>query len=1191
MISISPHTHVESYLTGSSIENMILRAKSLGRKYFSYTDDNHLSSALKTYKLVKSAELKPILGIEIYFKDPKCEIVGGTEADRCKYFTATIFAKTQVAFQELCRVVSKTDLPKILVHGEEQSLWSWEEISRLAKFETMFILGGPHDICGKTLLASNKELAEKVFFKLYKLFGDRLSVALICEPWSKKFAHIIKVTYTDLTHDALLATDTVSTDRARKIKAGDLLTRSGHNVIESKICGQTYFKIDKKIEKVEEIKGFLPLSLDVTLQINKFLLEMSKKYRVMALVSDYAFYAEKSDHIVQDLVLENKTKLKANLHMKTEEEFYSYLYNFMDLNQEESVKIVGNNDIWAKNFDNFELKYEWRLADGGENPLNKCMDIIKAKGLMRWQDPIWTARLREEILVLSKNGIMDLSPYFLPIHDVINYYEENGCLTGPGRGSSAGSLVSYLMGITKVNPFLYNLSFNRFYSIDRIKANKPSDIDSDLESRDLLVGEDGKSGYLFGRWGDKTAQISTRGKTRLKSSIKDVNRYIHGAVQEEINQLCKKIPDAGQGITDDQFLFGFEDEDENHIDGLIETSEVLRKYAEERPNEWDLVKKSLNLTKSFGRHACAYIIADKPISDFIPTKYGYVTQYEAGACEEAKLIKYDFLVINQLKDIRVCLDLINKKNSEKNKVGNFTHNGKNTHIWDLPKDPEVFKSVWDGATDACFQISTPGMTSFIKQIMPKSMEDLSIVVSLYRPGPLDYIIEESGRSMAFEYVHRRNGDTYTDIPVLNDLIPETYSVLVYQEQVTKIAKELAGFNGSAAENLREVIGKKKRSAILKIKPDFINGCLKSDKVTEDEAQQLWERIVTFGRYAFNKSHGISYSYITYACMFLKHHYNLEFWAAILSNATQKEISDKLWPHVKDLLASPDINLSSEKMEIDYANSKIRSKIGIIRGMGDKSINPIVENRPYTSIQDFVNKDVAGPSLSRKLIHVGVLDSLFPPKLELLQKLQLFEDAVEIKKYNEKVEKAKLEGKTIKTTEPKTGVIPEYYTDLCKDVVKNALKNAAIQKSILPSLLVGLNDLGKNHSRCIVGRTKPSKMMTSPKEGREVLLITGEMLARLDEMKAESVLKDVYIAVTAYIVESKIFDYKKNTKQALKVIIDCDSFLSEKVLWPDYFSGELEFPPELTKGNICTVFLKKRANKGDPCSIQEIVIEA
>jgi DNA polymerase III alpha subunit len=341
-----------------------------------------------------------------------------------------------------------------------------------------------------------------------------------------------------------------------------------------------------------------------------------------------------------------------------------------------------------------------------------------------------------------------------------------------------------------------------------------------------------------------------------------------------------------------------------------------------------------------------------------------------------------------------------------------------------------------------------------------------------------------------------------------------------------------------------------------------------------------------GTIAHNCSHSVGYGLITYAGLFLRYNYPLEWWASILTNAKEKEISGRLWSHIKHLVAAPDINLSSDEMEIDYANHKIRAKLGVIRGMGTTTIDPIVQGRPYLDIQDFVNREVAGPGLTRKLTHVGVLDSLYPPKLELLQKLQLFEDALEVKKHNQKLSKAKVEGKTIRALEAKKGTIPDEYLKIEED----PMQNAAIQKSILPSLLVGLYDLGKNHSKCIIGRSHPSKIMTNS-NGKECLLVTGEMLERLNEMKGEIVSEDKFVACTAFIVETAIFDYKKGTKQALKIVADFDGFVKELVLWPDYFTQVLSFPQNLRKGNIATIFLKNRAGKDDPCSIVEIVIEA
>ena len=288
------------------------------------------------------------------------------------------------------------------------------------------------------------------------------------------------------------------------------------------------------------------------------------------------------------------------------------------------------------------------------------------------------------------------------------------------------------------------------------------------------------------------------------------------------------------------------------------------------------------------------------------------------------------------------------------------------------------------------------------------------------------------------------------------------------------------------------------------------------------------------------------------------------------------------------MAPPDINLSTDEMEIDYANQKIRAKFGIIRGMASATIDPIVAGRPYKDIQDFVNRDVAGPAMSRKLIHVGVLDSLFPANSKVLQKLQLFEDALEIKKYNKRPPKPKKDG----TVPPiPKGEIPKEYLQM----QKTPMINAAIQKSVLPSLFVGLYHLGQNHSKCLKNpASRPSKNMQVTNidgEKKEVLLISGEFLQHLNEMTGDRVGKDLYVAVTAFIVGTKIQDYSNNTKQMLKVIMDCDGYVKEHVLWPNYFTQELVYPKDLAKGKICTVFLKKRAGKDDPCTITNIVIEA
>lgn len=1193
-MKVSPHCHVESHLTGSTIANMVGKAKELGREYFAYTDHGHLSSCLKTYSLCKAdkkaklehlkREIKFIPGLEIYFKDSNCPIIASTPANRCKYFTATIYCEDQIAYQELCKIVSRTDFPTIEIYEQVQQLWSWADLEKIAKFNVNIVLGGIHCMVGKPMLAGHADLGEMVLIHLKNTFKDRVFFSYVCEPWTKKYASLVEITYRDGTHSTCQTNDLVTTNRARRIKAIDLTERSGHLIIKSIHTGNTFQEIDKEIHEVKLHKGFLPLpGGDATLKINKFFKALSKKHSVPALASDYAYYADKEDKIVQTMRLEGNNKLQQNLHMKTQEEIESYLECSLLLSKDEIASVLSSNDTWAARFNKVNLKYDWRLADPGEDPLRKAMQIIRENGRMRWDDPVWVARLKEELNVIAKNPKKDLTAYFLPIRDVLNHYKESGLLTGPGRGSAGGSLFCYLLGITQVNPFKYDLPFNRFFSMERIMMGKLPDIDVDLESRELLVGEDGKSGYLYGRWGNKAAQISTRTTIRLKSAIKDTNRYFKGKVEDEIDIFTKGLPAPPQGVSDHDYVFGFEKEEDGHteqVPGLIETSDDLKRYSESRPEEWKIVSRAMGLTRAYSKHASAFVLSDVPIQDMVPTKEGYITQYEAKECEAAGLIKYDFLVINQLKDVRVAMELINKRFGRNDLVvGNFMHQGKETYIWDLPELAEVYKSVWGGNTEAIFQISTRSMTPAVLEILPSELMHIANILALIRPGPMDCIDEKTGRNMVDEYYLRRKGQSTPDIKELAEILPETYGIMIYQEQLGKISRELAGFSGEEAEKLRENMAKKKKVELMKMKPQFIEGA--SKKVPKETAETIWEQMETFGRYGFSIIHAVEYAMITYACMFLKHFYPLEWWAAILTNATEQEISGKFWPYVKDMVAAPDINLSSDTMVVDYQNEKIRAKMGIIRGVGEATIAPIIGNRPYVDIKDFVNKEVAGNSLCHKLILVGVLDSLFPPKMGLKDKLKMYEDAVEAQLFSSKLRKAELTGKKLRATQPKEGVVPEEFLNL------HPMKDAALKKSILPSMPIDLHGLGRKYSKVLAAfETVPA--VVGPR-GHNTRLIDGERLRRLDELPGDSIMDDLYVASTCYVIKAEEFAYAKGAKRALKLTLDADGYVSEKVLWPDYDSGQLIYPKDLKRGAIVTVFFRKKTGRKD-MSIQHVVIE-
>ena len=254
---VSPHTHPESVLTGSTVKALVNKAKELGRDYFCYTDHGHLSSALKAYNFCKADKkgkqeyekraIQFIPGLEIYFKDSKCPIIVGSEADRCKYFTLTIYCHDQVAFQELSKHISKNHFPTIDIREEKQQLWSWADLEHMAKFNTSVNLGGPHCMVGKVMLAGKPVLAEKVMLKLKEIFDQRVWSSLIVEPFSKKWQNVIEIKYEDDTSQSMLASDLVTTNKARMMKAKDLVDRSGHFVVINTYSDRMLNEVNKKI--------------------------------------------------------------------------------------------------------------------------------------------------------------------------------------------------------------------------------------------------------------------------------------------------------------------------------------------------------------------------------------------------------------------------------------------------------------------------------------------------------------------------------------------------------------------------------------------------------------------------------------------------------------------------------------------------------------------------------------------------------------------------------------------------------------------------------------------------------------------------------------------------------------------------------------------------------------------------------
>lgn len=524
-------------------------------------------------------------------------------------------------------------------------------------------------------------------------------------------------------------------------------------------------------------------------------------------------FALPEEKIVQDSRLGGaggSWRFQNSYHRMSSEEAFGYFKNVMGIDQATYEGWVDNNLEWSRRFKDFKFVERKSLPTKfyPQNTLEHLKVLIDKHGRMDWGNPEWMKRLGSEIDLLYKNGTIDLLPYFFLAEEVTHLYEKNKMLTGPGRGSAAGLLTTYLLGITHVEPLRYGLSQDRFLTKDRIASGKLPDIDLDFSDRDLLV--DPEKGWLYQRFGDHVAAISTNTMLRLKSSIKDVARSTHGYVDSDIEALCRKIPNPPQGVDDADFIFGYTGDDGKEVKGFLDESKELQEYTKARAKEWAIVKKMLGITRNKSRHACAMVIANEPVSNFIPliTISGIrTTQYTAGSVEERGGLKMDFLGLNSLKDIQGAIKLIQERNGviieqdhtvDAKRVPGIRlvpHKGQLFDIWNLPEDQSVFRDIAEGDTETVFQLNTNSAKQWLRQFNYEkspgvkaidSIEAVAAFTALDRPGPLDAEVrnEKTGKAhnMLVEYANRAKGLPKTGaIPALDAMLPETYGVMCIAE--------------------------------------------------------------------------------------------------------------------------------------------------------------------------------------------------------------------------------------------------------------------------------------------------------------------------------------------------------------------------------------------------------------------------
>jgi DNA polymerase III alpha subunit len=1284
----TPHCHIQSLDSGSTPKDFIEREKQLGTGAITVTDHGSLGIARKVYDLARENGLTPILGLEGYFRDDNCPILRAHEVpqgedkegnkhyrDYWNYGHLTLHFLDQAAYDAGIRVLSRAALNRDEKYGiEYKPIFDWHDVEELASYNVVFgssCLAGviqkhlseekghvPRPDIAVAYLERFRHLAKPGNF-YWEVFPHR------CTHYWRDF---VEVEYDDGTKEQFRIWNTVFTN-VDKIRVEDLAEvfkhkNNPHKEIRAVMKNRKEVPLPapKTLKSVIKHEGYVANDCtvwspdgDVQLATNKWVLEQAAKYGDKVLISDDAHYAHPEENVVQNV---RQSQMRWGpfyglYHRHSSDEAFAYFNQFMGISQSTFEGWIQNNQEWAARFKGFKLETKRSLPVSffPQDTLGHLIKLVKQHGRMRWGQPEYMQRLQQEIELFYQNGTVDLLPYFFVDEKVCDAHARLGIPTGPGRGSAAGTLLSYVLGITHVDPLKYKLSLDRFITLDRIQSGSWPDIDQDLADRDVLL--DPQHGLLKKWFGENYAQVSVDTALRVKRAIKDVARALHGRVPDEIEELTKKLPTPPQGVDDHKFIFGYSD-GVDYVPGLLETSPELKAYTEKWPKDWAIVEKCLGLAAGKGRHACAYVIADRPIREFIPLQKVsdmVVTQYTAESVEAAGGLKMDFLGLNSLKDIGNCIQLIQQRYQgdfkfpapPEIKIGadgffeipeeapSMTIDGEKVpliyvvpfkdkfyNVWDLPEDQAVFRDICEGKTETVFQFGTPGAQQWlrhfnnVKKVQDgvvfkalSSIEDLAAFTALDRPGGLDVYVDTPGaeegqkHNMLVEFARRSRGETPAKmLEVFNELFPETYGIMVYQEQLQYAYQVLTGCTGPEAEEFRRNVAKKKKDKIIKAYPFFMERA--SKRLGEKVAQETWDFFLAWARYGFNKSHAVCYVVIGYACAFLKHYYPLEWWTAVLRNAKKNEIDQKFWIYCGGLVDVPDINKSGENFEIQ--GTRIRAPLFLMHGVGEKAHDELCEGRPYKDIDDFCQRvqdrkvrtgskveaidkktgqKVEKFRLGRSSLHSGVvatlimsgsMDSLFPPEFSDLDKIAAYEAALGRVKGKKKPEMIKRRNEFISLDylmrfQLRKQILPSFAENLLPKLVETKVEG--IRETIINSRKLGqLKRHAFDHRK------------------REYYFVDGKTLEHFNSLKIPPN-DTLRAACAAYVVDERRFNYQ-GSKLGIELMIEVDGTRIKVNKWPSHKTGKHENLAPVYKGCVCIV-LVSRYKEGKDMSIDHIQV--
>ena len=697
--------------------------------------------------------------------------------------------------------------------------------------------------------------------------------------------------------------------------------------------------------------------------MNPQLIRMSQETGIPLVVTNDIHYIEASDFKAHDILLCIQTAKTINdenrmgygsdqFYLKSPEEMYT-LFPYAQEALTNTQKIADRCNIEIE-FNKYKLPKFFPLPEG-KTAAEYLRDLCQA-GLMRRYGQDATKhqeRLDYELSVIIKMGFED---YFLVVGDFIKYAHDNGILVGPGRGSGAGSIVAYSLRITDVDPIQFGLLFERFLNPERISM-PDFDIDFCYERRQEVID------YVVQKYGaEQTAQIITFGKMKAKAVTRDVGRAL-AMPYGDVDRIAKMIPhDLGTTLKK-----------------ALEMSGELRQAYNEEDQTRELIDMSMRLeglSRHASTHAAGVVIADKPVYEYIPlhTNDGLVTtQYPKDTVEELGLLKMDFLGLRTLTVIRLAIEEIKRT--------------KNIDIdlydWNYT-DPKVYEMISQGKTAGVFQLESSGMTSLMKEMQPENLEDMTAGISLYRPGPMDFIpqyIKGKHDPAKATYMHKS----------LEPALKSTYGCMVYQEQVMQIVRDLAGYSVGRSDLIRRAMSKKQADVMAHERQNFIYGipsqnvpgCIKNG-IPETVANKIFDAMTAFASYAFPKPHGVAYSFITYQTAWLRYYYPVEFMAAIMTSVIDN--AGKVAGYIRECkrmgikILPPDVNEGHAIFSV--AENGIRFGLSSIKNVGRTIVDVLVHEREkggkFKGITDFITR-MSGYDINKRclesLIRAGAFDSL------------------------------------------------------------------------------------------------------------------------------------------------------------------------------------------------------------------------